>query len=326
MALNRQYWKDLAVRLCELALVATAIFSVATAPDHLHRYLELFSHFRLQYFVASVVLAAVFIGLKWRNYALLGLACAALNAYFVVPWYLPVGTFPGEMAKNAADYGDPISILHANIRRSNTDSTRFIELINDEQPDLLVIQEATTGWLASLGEIRPSYPYKVEEPRDDAFGIALFSKFPLDRTAVIASDPLGFPDIVARALIAGKHLNIISTHPMPPIGASNHGSRNLQLDAVAKLAARTPGPLVIVGDLNITMWADRYRRFEETSGLTNARRGFGIAPTWPLFLLPAMIPIDHCLVSDEIYVNDLTTASRIGSDHSPLLCKISLAK
>ena len=324
MALNRQYWKDLAVRLCELALGATAVFSVVTAFDHLHRYLELFSHFRLQYFAASVILAVVFISLRWRSYSLLGLACVGLNAYFVVPWYLPAGMLPGETAKNAGDYGDPITILHANVRRSNSDTTRFVELVNSEQPDLLVMQEATPEWLAALGAIRSSYPYKVEEPRDDPFGIALFSKFPLDRTAVIASDPLGFPDIVARALIGGKRLNIISTHPMPPIGSFNYGARNLQLDAVAKLAARTPAPLVVIGDLNITMWADHYRKFEEASSLANARKGFGIKPTWPLFFLPAMIPIDHCLVSDDVYVHEMTSGSGIGSDHLPIICRISI--
>lgn len=324
--MNRQYWKDLAVRLCELALVTTVVFSVATALDHLHRFLELFSHFRLQYFVASILLAVVFIVLRWRSYAMLGVACVALNAYFVVPWYLPPGSLPGESAKIADDFGEPITILHANVRRSNTDSTRFVELVEKERPDLLVIQEATAGWLASLGTLRSSYPYKVEEPRDDAFGIALFSRFPLDRTAVIASDPLGFPDIVARALVGGKRLNIISSHPMPPIGSSNYGARNLQLDAVAKLASRTPGPLVVVGDLNTTMWSNHYRKFEETSGLTNARQGFGIVPTWPLFLIPAMIPIDQCLVSGDVYVVELTAATRIGSDHLPLICRIALAR
>ena len=324
MALNRQYWKDLAVRLAELALAVTAIFSVATAFDHLHRYLELFSHFRLQYFAASLVLAVVFISLRWRSYAILGIACVGLNAYFIVPWYLPAGTLPGETAKNADNHGDPVTILHANVYRSNSDTTRFVELVVAEQPDLLVMQEATPDWLAGLGAIRASYPYKIEEPREDSFGIALFSKFPLDRTAVVASEPLGFPDIVARALIGGKQLHIISTHPMPPIGSSNYGSRNLQLDAVAKLAARTPTPLLVVGDLNTTMWAEHYRKFEQTSGLTNARKGLGVRPTWPTFFFPAMIPIDHCMVSNDIYVHELTVGPNIGSDHRPIICRISL--
>ena len=326
MALNRQHWKHIAVRLCELALFATGIVSIATALDHLHRYLELFSHFRVQYFLASLVLAAVFIGLRWRGYAIFGLACVVLNAYFVLPWYLPVGTLQRQASGNAAEYGDPITILHANVRRSNPDAGRFIELVGRETPDIVVIQEATPAWLASLGAIRAYYPYTVEEPRDDPFGIALFSKFPLDRTAVIASEPLGFPDIVARALVAGQALTIISTHPMPPIGSANYGARNLQLDSVARLAARSSRPVVVVGDLNISMWANHYRKFEKTSGLTNARRGFGLAPTWPLFFVPALIPIDHCLVSDDILVVELATGSGIGSDHLPLLCRISLAR
>lgn len=315
----------MAVRLCELALLVTAVFSVATAFEQLHRYLELFSHFRLQYFLASALLAFVFIYLRWRNYALLGLACVLFNGYFVVPWYLPPGVLPGEVAKRAEDFGKPIKLLHANVQISNDNPVRFIQLVQAQQPDIIVIQEATPRWLASLGEIASSYPHKLTESRDDPYGIALYSRFPLDKTIIIASEPRGHPEILARAIVGSKHLNIISSHPLQPIGAANFGFRNVELDAVAKLASRTPKPVIVIGDLNITMWASHYRRFEQTSGLKNARRGFGIEPTWPSFFFPAMIPIDHCLVSDDIYINDFTSQSGIGSDHLPVICTISLA-
>ena len=197
-------------------------------------------------------------------------------------------------------------------------------MVSEEAPDVIVMQEATPHWLAQLDSIKAMYPYKLAEPRDDSFGIAMYSKFPLDSTAIVESVPRGFPSLIAEARIGAARLNIISTHPMPPIGSAHTAARNLQLDSIAQLASRTPEPLVVIGDLNITMWSHQYARFEEQSMLENARRGFGVGPTWPLFLLPAMIPIDHCLISDGIIVNDFRTGPSIGSDHLPIIVSVNL--
>ncbi|MDX1515990.1 MAG: endonuclease/exonuclease/phosphatase family protein [Woeseiaceae bacterium] len=324
MSALKQRIKDYAVRLCELGLVLTVLVSIVTVFDDQHRYVELFAHFRMQYFVASAAFVLVFIALKWRNYALLGIAATIFNGYYVIPWYLPPGLLSGAGAAAESADGTPVKLMQANVRRSNGDSARFVQLVTDEAPDILVIQEATPAWLSSLDGIASDYPYTLSEARDDSFGIALFSKFPLDSAAIVASHPRGYPEVIATALVGGKRINLIGTHPMPPIGASSTADRNLQLDATAQLAARTPRPLIVIGDLNTTMWAFQYRRFEETSGLTNARAGHGIAPTWPTFFPPALIPIDHCLVSDDIDVVDVRVGRSIGSDHLPLIVEIRL--
>lgn len=318
--MSREKFKAFAVGLFELGLVVTAVFSVATAFDHLHRYLELFSHFRLQYFVASVLLTIPFVVMRWRGYIVIGLATIALNAWLVVPWYLP----QASAADSGATAAETFKLMLANVLASNHDPDRFIELVRAEQPELIVMQEATPAWLASLSAIDSAYPYRLAEPRDDPFGIALYSRFPLDSTTIIESPPNGFPDLIAVARIGGARLTLISTHPIPPLGVANYGARNLQLDGVARLAARTPGAVVVVGDLNTTIWAHHYRRFEEISGLRSARRGFGVVPTWPLFLLPAMIPIDHCLVSEHVTVTDFRSGPRIGSDHLPIFVSLTL--
>lgn len=309
--------KAVGLGLLELALIGTVLFSVATAFDHLHRWLELFSHFRLQYLGMSLVLSIAFLLLRWRGYVLLGLATTVLNAWFVVPWYLPAGGPP-------ATADQAIAIMSANVLASNDDSARLLQAVADAEPDILFLQEVTAEWASALAPLSPSYPYRVVEPRADNFGVALLSKFPLEAAAIIDSVPRGFPDVVATAIVGGTRLNIVALHTMPPIGAANYGARNLHLASIAELAARTPAPLVVVGDLNITMWANHYRRFEADSGLINARRGFGILPTWPTFLPPAMIPIDHCFVSPDIGVLAFDTGPRIGSDHLPIVVRVAL--
>ena len=73
--------KTFLIGLCEAGLVVTLLFSVATAFSEWHQYIELFSHFRMQFLVVSVLLTLVFVFLKWRNYLLLGLATIAVNAW-----------------------------------------------------------------------------------------------------------------------------------------------------------------------------------------------------------------------------------------------------
>ena len=247
----------------------------------------------------------------------MGIGTLLLNAWFVVPWYLPFGDEQSD---------SDIKLLHANVLATNDSSLRFVALVKRESPDIVVMQEATPGWMNSIGEIDALYPYKIAEPRDDPFGIALYSKFPFDSISVVEAEPLGYPEIVVTAIVGRDRLHIVSSHTMPPIGETNYNARNRQLEGVARLAATTPRPLIVVGDLNISMWSSIYRKLEQESDLSNARRGFGVAPTWPLFLPIAMIPIDHVLVSGDIRVTGFHTAGDIGSDHFPVIVNFHLHK
>ena len=99
---------------------------------------------------------------------------------------------------------------------------------------------------------------------------------------------------------------------------------NEQLASVAEQLQAIGGPKLLVGDLNTTMWGASYRDFAESTGLHNTRRGFGLAPSWPTHLPFAMIPIDHCLVSDNLVVLDTRTGPDVGSDHLPLIVEFAL--
>jgi endonuclease/exonuclease/phosphatase (EEP) superfamily protein YafD len=82
-----------------------------------------------------------------------------------------------------------------------------------------------------------------------------------------------------------------------------------------------PTPKILVGDLNTSLWSPYYAHLIRQTGLDNARRGFGLLPTWPAYMpWPfLMIPIDHCLVSPDIGVIKMRTGRNIGSDHLPIV-------
>ncbi len=301
--------------LAQAAGVLTIAFSLLTLlPSNFHA-LQLFSHFRLQYFAVAALLVVVFVVLRDRRYAVLLFATAFINGAHMLPWYFdePYSTD-----------GRELKLLQANVLSTNTDYASLSALLEREQPDVVMLQEVSPAWAVEVQRLANGWPHQVIEEREGNFGIALLSKYPLAATAVIASAPLEFPTIVATLDVSGRRVQLVGTHPMIPLGPRNYAARNTQLATVGDLLRRGDGARVLVGDLNTGMWDLNYRTLEARTGLRNVRRGFGVLPTWPTFLPFAMIPIDHVLVSSDIGVVDVRKGPRIGSDHLPLVVTLTL--
>ena len=301
--------------LLQAAAVVTIAFSVGTLLPIDHFAIQLFTHFRLQYVVVSLSLLLLFKYL--RSPRLIGALAASLvlNAIVVLPWYV------GE---DETSGGVELKLLHANVLSSNTEYDRLISLLDTEAPDLVMLQEVSPDWLVALDELRADYPYSYAEAREGNFGIALFSRVPLKSVSHFDSPPFGYPTIVASLDIDGQVLHFIGTHPMIPVSGDFYDARNEQLAGVARLLGKQAEPKILVGDLNLSQWDVNYIHLEQQGGVRNARKGFGILPTWPVFMPFAMIPIDHVLVSETISVTGFYSGPRIGSDHLPLIVTFSL--
>ena len=305
------------IGLLQAAAIVTILFSVVTSFDFVHRYIELYSHFRPQYFAASLLLLIVFTVLRSPRYAVLLLVTTAFNASYVLPWYF---------GATRVESGSTIKLLHANVHARNDQYERLFELIEAEQPDVIFLQEVTPQWRDATLRLHGDYPHNYVEAREGSFGIAMYSRVALDSVVHVDSPPLDYPTIVATMTVNNEALTLINTHPTIPVLRLQYEARNEQLRSIAALANQAAGAVVLTGDLNASVWGRSYRKLEASTGLRNTRRGFGILPTWPTFLPFAMIPIDHALVSDGIGVVETRTGARIGSDHLPLIVEIAVGK
>lgn len=303
--------------LMHAAAALTAVFSIATLADFLHRYLEMFSHFRLQYLVVSLLLFLVLIAMRDWKWASLMLVITLVNAVPVAPWYF-------AEPRAHADSDPQIELMLANVYSANDDAEALLDLITAEEPDIVLVQEVTNQWAAVMDELQSDYPHRVVRPRNDNFGIAVYAREPLLRVDTVPSPPLDFPTLVVQQSLGDQTITIVTTHPIPPVGKAGFDARNEQLASVAEIIAPLSGPKMLVGDLNISMWSHLYEQLEESTGLVNASRGFGVMPTWPRHLPFAMIPIDHVLVSADLAVTDIHLGPKIGSDHLPLLATLAL--
>lgn len=301
--------------LMQAAAVITVVFSVVTLLAIDHFGIQLFTHFRLQYLIVSILFLLLY---RWLQSPWLIGAVAitvVINAVLVLPWYF---------GKQDSSDGTELKLLHVNVLSHNTEHDRLTELVETEQPDVIVLQEVSPQWVAALKTLQVNYPFGKVEAREGNFGIALLSRLPLTSITAIDSPPLTYPSLVADAVVGGRTLRIVTSHPTIPLGSNLFGARNEQLDSVPSLFGSGTDASLFVGDLNASLWDIHYRSFERVTGLRSARKGFGIVPTWPTYMPFAMIPIDHVLVSDAINVRDVHSGSRIGSDHLPLVVTISL--
>jgi len=303
------------VGLLQAAAILTIIFSVVTVIPIDFYGVQLFTHFKLQYLVISVLLC-VALALHSQPVYVGGLLLAVgLNASLVIPWYVADSAHQGDTQ---------LKVLHANILSSNTEYQRLFDLLDAEEPDVVLLQEVSSEWLVALEPLRKNYPYSYAEAREGNFGIALFSRVPLTSVSHVDSRPLGYPTVTATMDVNGTVLHLLGTHPMIPLGKQYYSDRNEQLASIAELFEGHDDSKILIGDLNTSMWDIHYRALEEETGLRNARTGFGIVPTWPTFMPFAMIPIDHVLVSDDVSVVEMRAGPRIGSDHLPLIVTIAL--
>lgn len=285
-----------------------------------HPYLELTSHFKVQYLLASSLLLGLLVPLgllRQRNWLLVTLFCLTLQLVEVVPWYFPPA---GAIAPQPHN----LRILLSNLYVQNKNPDKILALIAAEKPDIAVFQERDGHWLRSLEPLKAQMPYIFEAPED----IAVFSRIPLENPTLFGSEQ---HSISATITVNNHKALLVTTHPLPPLPRLAK-FRNAELKQVTDYVKNQKAPVVLIGDLNTTMWSPYYKRLKSKTGLKNARQGFGILPTWPAptqfarthpaiaALKPLLwIPIDHCLVSPEIQIRDIRVGANIDSDHLPLM-------
>lgn len=277
---------------------------------------ELATHFRVQYALALGGFALILLALRQWRWAMLFGAFALLDLAFVMPAFRE-----DDPAAPATVESQPtLRALLANVNAENRDSERLQRLIAISDPDIILLLEATPWLLDRLRDLGERYPHRAAEPRDDLFGIALFSRHPFARSQIVRFGDAASPPAIVATIAAGERaFDLIGVHPWPPVSAELAEGRNEQLGALARRVRQSQAPLLVLGDLNLSPWSPWFARLLADSGLRDSRRGRGIQPSWPAGWWPLWIPIDHVLFSEGIHVRHREIGPAIGSDHYPVI-------
>ena len=297
--------------------VAVGIGSLVGFLGGLTWYFDLFSHFRVQYFAILAVLSALLLLLRRPRVAVCLMLLALANLLTIIPFYF------GD-TNPARPHGDELRLVTLNVNTRRGDPGLTVRMLEQLDADVIALEEVDERWLDELQEVLLHYPYSKASARDDNFGIAIYSRLPLTSAEIVELGNTGLPTVHAELQIRSGPLHILVTHPLPPTSARNWRERNQQLAAIAEFVRDLSEPVVVVGDLNITPWSPHYARFLSESGLQDSMRGFGVQPTWPAWLPLMLIPIDHCLHSDDVEITNRAIGSYVESDHLPLVIELQV--
>lgn len=278
-----------------------------------HWALDLASHFPVQIAAASLIPLTILLAFRRWKAALLPAAVLAVNVAQILPLYFPI--------RQPACSEPVICAISANVLRSNQQYGTFIDYIRSRRPDFFLAMEVDQTWLGELEPLHEEYPYRIAQPRQDAFGIALYSRVPIESHEIVESAIAGVPMIRATLVFGDRRLAVLGVHPVPPVRSGTAELRNGQFVEIAALVTSLPNPRLLLGDLNATSWSPHFRDLVRDSRLRDARQGFGVQPTWPRFSGIArllQIPIDHTLVSDDVEVVARRVGPDLGSDHRPV--------
>ncbi len=297
----RELWATVAV--LTLALVG------AFAPD---AYLPmLFRAFIVPLALALLALAAA--SALWRRW---WLAQGALLGAAIMLAQVPAATVgqvgSGRMA---------LRIFHMNVLQPNTAFAEAIAVAQASDADVISVQEVGSEWAeALLRGLVASHPYVHLEPRNNCYGIALFSKRPFQKVEVLEVE--GTPFLEARIDMAGRSVRLLAVHATSPISYGHFRRRNAQLDRLGTHLAGTEEATILVGDLNTVPWDAAFVRFCGRAGLRSTTPSF--QRTWPALGPLAAIPLDHVLLSPGIICTAVRTVPIPGSDHRGLLAVLNL--
>ncbi len=176
---------------------------------------------------------------------------------------------------------------------------------------------------------KKNYPYTVLHPLDNAYGMALYSRFELVNPKVNFFIEDDIPSITTGVkLLSGNVINLYCLHPRPPVPVENDRSneRDAELLFVGRIIKEQNAPTIVAGDLNDVAWSRTTTLFQKISGLLDPRIGRGLYSSFHTKSSLIRFPLDHVFHSNHFRLAELRRLPNIGSDHFPIHIALTYEK
>ncbi len=223
--------------------------------------------------------------------------------------------------------GATVRLLVANVLDTNREYGTFLDLVARARPDVVLAVEVNRAWFTALAPLAEAFPHRVYEPRENGYGIALWSRLPLQEARVEHVVDPTVPSVHATLVLpSGQRVAFHGLHPRPPVPEESTDTvgRDAELVAVGRTARTDRWPTIVAGDLNDVAWSHTTRLFLRLSGLLDPRRGRGFFHTFDARSRLVRFPVDHVFASSRFTLVELTRLPAGGSDHFPVLVEFAL--
>ncbi|HYH80215.1 MAG TPA: endonuclease/exonuclease/phosphatase family protein [Longimicrobium sp.] len=218
-------------------------------------------------------------------------------------------------------------LLISNVQMENTRHALLLERVREADPDVVLAVETDEAWARGLEPLAKDYPHVVRHPRDNWYGLMLFSRLELvdPRVEFLVQDDI--PSVHTGVRLGnGEVIQLHGLHPRPPEPLRDQDStpRDAELVIVGRAVGEETGrPTVVAGDLNDVAWSPTSEHFMRLSRVLDPRCGRGFYNSYnaknPIF----RYPLDHVFHSSHFRLVELRRLESVGSDHFPMLIELS---
>lgn len=306
------------------------VIAVAGALSHhlpLHA-LEILGHLHPWVLTSTLLLAMIAL---LRQFWFVGWMLTAMAAYhlvFTLP-YLTLGAFQSPAPHQ--DGNMELRVLQFNINANNPHYDALAHAIEAAEADILVLCEANVHVLDRLSHLHELYPYRIEVarwPRQTILGVSgtvLWSRHPFLSSRSVELAQGNIQMCVALISIAETELSVYALHLLAPRTESQIEQRDQGMQELAQLIADdSQTNILLIGDLNQSIWTPAGRRLLEATRLKSILKGRIFMPTWPSFTYPFGIAIDHILYRGALSCKGVNSLDGNGSDHRMLVADFTL--
>lgn len=291
-------------------------------------WIRIFDYPRLQIValcLISIVLIFIYLQKGYRRTVLFALVFLSFiyQLFFIIPYtsLYPVQAQNYEGKKNNSSF----IIIEANIKMDNKEVEKFLGLISESKPDILVITEPNKWWEEKTHQLNRQFPYSIKKPLENTYGMIMYSKFPLKKQEINFLVKDDIPSFYAKVILPNKkEFDLYTLHPEPPKPGASTYDRDTEILIVGRRIRNLNRPAVVVGDLNDVGWSHTSKLFQKYSRMLDPRKGRGLFNTYNVFIPLFRYPLDHFFYSKHFGFIKLEKLKAIGSDHYPMLIEINL--
>ena len=269
--------------------------------------------------------------------ALIG-ALAVLGVFLVMygPFFTP------SLRPVPVHANDALTVMTFNLGYDQSHPERLVLAIAEEDADVVAVQEIEPSTAALVRqELGKRYPHMILDPSVGSTG--LLSRHPILESRWFQPAGEGPPALYALVDVDGTAVHVLAVHPLRPgvtwyketwllTGLYDRGTQRQVID-VAQRAGDLEGPVLVMGDLNLSDQTRAYARLSQVLKDTWREVGWGFGLTFPRFLIvgPTRVPgpwvrIDYIFHSSDVGAERARVACHGGSDHCYLVARLALQR
>jgi endonuclease/exonuclease/phosphatase (EEP) superfamily protein YafD len=259
----------------------------------------------------------------WENFFLVVLIAAILHQVSVI---FPYTTMHKKQVVLCKDPFESISfsLIVMNVLMTNRNSKKALEIIDKNDPDILLALETDHWWKDQFSPLEKKYPHNVLVPMDNTYGMLLYSKHELIDPTIEYILVEGVPSIHTKVNINDAIITFYAVHPEPPAPGHSEKStnRDAELITIGKKTRKCEDPVIVAGDLNDVAWSYTTSLFTRYSELLDPRIGRGMFNTFNAKHTWMRWPLDHIFHSDHFQMGEIKRLEPFGSDHFPIYLQL----